>query len=345
MRPLLHPALLNGRFGDPVLLLETLFERQIMLCDLGSVDALSPRQIHRIEHIFVSHAHIDHIFGFDRVLRVLVGREKRLHLFGPPDFADRILHKLHGYKWNLAATYPCDLIFIVTEMGPSFATRHVTFRLKHSFEPEETGEGFCEDGLILQRPSFRVRAAPLDHRTPCLGFAIEEVVHVNIWKTELARLGLPVGPWLHDLKRAVIDNVSDDFKLMIGDGARGDSKREMEIGSLRSVYRVTPGQKIGYVTDISDTPDNRRKVVGLVERADILFIEAPFASVDVALAKERAHLTTTAAGEIARAAKVRHVEPFHFSPRYAGCEQRMLTEVAEAFAGTADTAEAKSEKQ
>ncbi len=69
--------------------------------------------------------------------------------------------------------------------------------------------------------------------------------------------------------------------------------------------------------------------------SDILFIEAPFAGEDAALAAERAHLTTVAAGEIARAAQVRHVEPFHFSPRYAGQEQRMMAEVAEAFVGEA----------
>jgi ribonuclease Z len=41
-----------------------------------------------------------------------------------------------------------------------------------------------------------------------------------------------------------------------------------------------------------------------------------------------------AAGEIARQANVRRVEPFHFSPRYAGDEVRMLAEVMTAFRGS-----------
>ena len=334
MRPLLHPTLLNGRFGDPVLCLETLFEKQIMLCDLGTVDVLSSREIQRIEHVFVSHAHIDHFIGFDRILRILVGREKQVHLYGPPDFADRVRHKLSGYQWNLAASYLCDLAFIVTEIHPSFATRTVSFRLKNGFAPEEIGCGFAAGGLILNGASFRVHGAVLDHRTPCLAFAITEVAHVNIWKTELAKLGLPIGPWLHDLKRAVLGGAPDDLKIQIEAPELANGSREIELGALRNVYRVTPGQKIGYVTDIADTADNRRSVVRLVDRADILFIEAPFIGADRTLAAERAHLTTVAAGEIAGAAKVRHVEPFHFSPRYAGQEQRMLAEVAEAFAGT-----------
>jgi ribonuclease Z len=95
---------------------------------------------------------------------------------------------------------------------------------------------------------------------------------------------------------------------------------------------VTPGQKIGYVTDVADTADNRKAIIELVKGADILFIESAFAKADVALAAVRAHLTTEAAGQIAREAGVRRVEPFHFSPRYAGEDERMENEVMAAFA-------------
>jgi ribonuclease Z len=44
-------------------------------------------------------------------------------------------------------------------------------------------------------------------------------------------------------------------------------------------------------------------------------------------------LTTAAAGAIAREARVRRVEPFHFSPRYAGEEAHLLEEVQGAFEG------------
>jgi ribonuclease Z len=65
----------------------------------------------------------------------------------------------------------------------------------------------------------------------------------------------------------------------------------------------------------------------------LLFIEAAFAQADTALAAERAHLTTAVAGSLAREARVRRVEPFHFSPRYSGQEALMLDEVMTAFAG------------
>ena len=96
---------------------------------------------------------------------------------------------------------------------------------------------------------------------------------------------------------------------------------------------VTPGQKIAYVTDAADTAANRRAIIELAQDADLLFIEAAFAAADAALAAERAHLTTAAAGQIAREARVQRIEPFHFSPRYAGEEERMLSEVMAAFGG------------
>jgi ribonuclease Z len=59
MRPLLHPTLVNGRSGDSALYVETLFEKRAILFDLGDISNLSPRKIQRLEHVFVSHAHID----------------------------------------------------------------------------------------------------------------------------------------------------------------------------------------------------------------------------------------------------------------------------------------------
>ena len=332
MRPMLHPMLVNGRTGDPALYIETLFEKHAILFDLGDIAALSPRKVQRLEHVFVSHAHIDHFVGFDRLLRLLVGREKTIRLYGPEGFVDNVHHKLRAYRWNLVDRYLSDLTFVVTEIDSSLATRTVRFRLKAAFVGEPIGGGRIVDGLVCGESTFRVSTAVLEHRTPCLGFAIEEVAHVNVWKNRLAELGLPVGPWLRALKRAVIDERPDDYPIRIG--ARPATREvELPLGRLRDVVTVTPGQKIAYIADAADTPANRKAIIDLVRNADLLFIEAAFAAADAALAAERAHLTTVAAGRIAWDAGVRRVEPFHFSPRYTGEEERMLAEVMAAFSG------------
>ena len=335
MRPFLHANLLNGRTGDPALYIETLFEKQTILFDLGDISNLPPRKIHRLDHVFVSHTHIDHFIGFDRLLRVLAGREKKLDLYGPPDFIEQVQHKLHAYRWNLVDRYVNDLVLSVTEVAPSLETRKAVFRLKNAFALEPQPCGLIPGGVICSEPRFRVSTAVLDHGTPCLAFAIEESAHVNVWKTRLLELGLHVGPWLRDLKRAIVEKRPDDHLVRIGPLSESQQQSKMPLGTLRSVVTVTPGQKIAYVTDTADTAANRAAIIRLVDNADVLFIEFTFAQADASLAAERAHLTAAAAGNIARDAGVRRIEPFHFSPRYGEKEARLLNEAMAAFAGTA----------
>src|SRR5215831_10367004 len=333
MRPLLHPTLVNGRSGDPALYIETLFERRAILFDLGDIAALPARKILRLEQVFVSHAHIDHFVGFDRLLRLHVGREKEIRLYGPAGIIEQVGHKLHAYRWNLAESYACDLVFVVTEIDATLATRTARFRLKRTFAAEELGRGRLADGVVHGEATFRVAAALLDHGTPCLGFALEEAAHVNVWKNRLAERQLPVGPWLSVLKRAVVEGRPDDFPISIAAARDEGVARKMPLAELRDLVTVTPGQKVAYVTDVADTAENRAAIVALARGANLLFIEAAFARDDAALASARAHLTTAAAGEIARAAGVKRVEPFHFSTRYAGEDDRMMAEVQAAFAG------------
>src|SRR6059058_3879313 len=82
MTPLLHPRLVNGRFGDPALFVEMLHRREALLFDAGDLSVLSARDLLRIGHLFVSHMHMDHFIGFDALLRVHVGREKTIRVAG-----------------------------------------------------------------------------------------------------------------------------------------------------------------------------------------------------------------------------------------------------------------------
>lgn len=330
MRPLFHPSLVNGRYGDPAVYVETLFERRGILFDLGEIASLPPRKVLRIDRIFVSHAHIDHFVGFDHLLRLLVGREKSVHIYGPAGLANHVHHKLQGYRWDLVEGYHYDLVFIVSELQTPQSIVTTSFRLKAAFAAEPAVASATIDGILAEETTFRVSAAILQHHTPCLGFALQEAAHINIWKSRLEARGLPVGSWLRSLKRAIAAGCADDHLIHI-DGATPCVDHIERLGSLRDLLTVTTGQKLAYVTDVADIPSNRAAIIALARNADILFIEGAFAARDDDLARARAHLTTTAAGQIAREAKVHRVEPFHFSPRYAGEEQCLLEEVMTAF--------------
>lgn len=326
MRPTLHPRLVNGRFGDPGLFVERLHHRGALLFDLGDLAPLAARDLLRVSHVFVTHTHIDHFIGFDALLRVNVARDATIELVGPPDVADQVGHKLGGYQWDLVDQFQTDLVFQVTELHPGGLTRAARFRLKQAFEREDLGEGRAEDGLVAEVDGLAVRAALLEHHGPCLGFAAAEPAHANVWRNRVDARGLPVGQWLKGLKRAVLEGRPDDWPVDLPGGTA-------PLGELRDLVSIGPGQKIAYVTDVADTPGNRRAIADLARGADIFFLESCFSAADSAQARARAHLTTTAAGEIARAAEVRRLEPFHFSRRYEGEEERMLAEVEAAFSG------------
>jgi ribonuclease Z len=323
---MLRPRLVNGRSGDPLLYVELAHEREAVLFDLGDCSALSARDLLRVDHVFVSHMHMDHFIGFDALLRVNVGREKRIVLVGPEGIIDAVGHKLAGYSWDIASRYTTDLIFDVREVHPSGRLRRCSFSFRSRFAREDLGDTVAADGLVVETPVFRVSAQILEHHGPCLAFAIVEPVRINVWRNRVAERGLAVGPWLKALKAAVRDGLPDDSRVMLPDG------EQAPLGALRELVSVQAGQKLGYATDIRDTPANRAAVTTLCAEADMMFIEASFAASDLERAFDRAHLTTTAAGEIARAARARRVEPFHFSPRNTAGEDELIAEVEAAFA-------------
>jgi len=336
MRPLFHPALVNGPFGDPGLYIECLFEKRALLFDLGDVRALAPRKLLRVSDVFVSHMHMDHFFGFDWLLRICLGRERMMRLYGPPQFLARLEAKLSAYTWNLVARYGTDFTLVATEYDGS-AARRARFRCQAAFRREQEEELAADDGVLLDEPAFRVRCALLDHDTPCLGFVLEEKQHVNIWKDRLEALGLPTGQWLRELKRAVLAGRPDSMPFRAWWKAEGIVHEKMiPLGELRrSILKTVPGQKIAYVTDVAYSETNAARIAALAESADLLFIESPFLDADAGQAARKFHLTARQAGFIARRAGVKVAIPFHFSPRYSEREQELRAEIAAAFAAAA----------
>ncbi len=328
MTPLLHPFLVNEPFGDPGVYVELKFARHGLLFDLGDLHALPPRKVLRLSDIFVSHMHVDHFIGFDQVLRILLGREQTVRLCGPVGILDAVAHRLAGYAWNLTERFTTDLTFEVTEVVEAGTARTARFRLKNRFRREDGGDIALHSGLVLDDRRLRVRAAVLDHGIPCLAYAVEETAHVNVWKTKLQELDLPVGSWLRELKDAVLRGAPEATPIRIAEDLA------LPLGELKEkVLQIVPGQKIAYVVDAAYTKENSRRIIELAKDADILFIEASFTAEDAERAADRKHLTTIQAGSLGRRAGVRRLEPFHFSPRYAGEEARLRAEVEEAFQG------------
>lgn len=338
MRPQFYPILVNDPFGDPGVYIDCLFARRAFLFDLGDISRLPPKKLLRVSDAFVSHAHMDHFMGFDWLLRLLLGRAHTVRLYGPPGFIDQVEHRLAGYTWNLVGSYDTDFTFEVIEASSDGRARRARFRCKSGFRREDAGDTVAPDGILRDEDEFRVRGVFLDHQTPVLAFALEEKSHINVWKNRLDELGLPTGPWLNALKRAVRASEPDDRPFPVRWRDRhGDHERVFPLGQLRhEVLRFVPGQKIVYVTDAVYHEANAERIVTLARDADILFIETPFLDEDAERARNRYHLTARQAGLLARAAGAKVVVPFHFSPVYEDDRGRALrAELEAAFSGRA----------
>ena len=341
MRPTFHPHLVNGSTGDPVLYVDCLFEQRALLFDLGEIRALPPRKLLRISHVFVTHAHMDHFIGFDWLLRILLGREKELQLFGPPGFLAQVEHKLRAYTWNLVHNYLSDFTLRVTELDGDGKGQLASFRCHNAFRREDEASVICPDNVLLREPAMQVSCSLLDHGgIPCLAYALQEHAHVNVWKNRLQELGLPVGAWLRDLKQAVLRNEPEHWQIRVAwreDGVR--CERLVSLAELKDALRIVPGQKIAYVTDVAWHQHNVNRTVELAHGADLLYIEAVFLERDAEHGQRKFHLTARQAGEIACSANVGAVIPMHFSPRYQGEVRNALrAEIEAAFGGVATSA-------
>lgn len=333
MRPNIHCHLVNGPFGDPVVYADVMFERRAMLFDMGDISALPARKLMRVSHAFVSHAHMDHFADFDHLLRLVLGRGKTIHLYGPAGFIDRTEHKLHAYTWNVARRYAGNLALDVYEVHDDGTLCSARFECSSAFRRQTMPEQRMQGDVLASCGPLQIRCAVLDHGTPCLGFAVEEPVHVNIWKTKLAAMELSVGPWLHNLKRAVLDDLPATTPIQawrpIG------ATVTLPLAALRDVVQTVPGQKIAYVVDVRNHADNVARIERLTRGADLLFIECAFLEADLAHALRKNHLTARQAGLVAREARVKELVPCHFSTRYAGRGDALSEEARRAFSGLA----------
>lgn len=314
----LDVALINGVFGDPLLHLRLRHLRRSLLFDLGDGSRLSARIAHQVSDVFISHAHFDHIGGFLWLLRSRLGDYPVCRLYGPPGLAQHIHGFLQGILWDRIA-----------DRGPQFEVLELHgdqlqhFRLQAGqdrLQPLATTT--VSDGIVLSQPGFRVFACRLDHHgTPVIAYALQADKQLNIRKDRLRARGLSPGPWLNTLKQQLMQDHRDAL-IQMPDGQTASAAELAD-----ELVLITPGKKLAYATDLADTTENRRRLTALANDAHTFFCEAPFMEAETEHASRNGHLTTRACGEIATAAGVARLVPFHFSRRYADRPQSLYEEI------------------
>ena len=134
----------------------------------------------RLNKIFITHLHGDHIFGLPGLLcsRSMGGTEAGLTVYGPAgikDFIETSLTLSHSYL-----TYPINIV-----------------------EIDAAGFLFEEEGM-------KVSCEALSHPVPCFGYRLEE--ENSPGKLDALKLkaeNIPTGPWLQELKQGKIITLPD----------------------------------------------------------------------------------------------------------------------------------------
>lgn len=131
----------------------------------------TPLKPRKIERIFITHLHGDHIFGLPGLLgsRSFLGGTEPLTIYGPVGIREWVETTI-----RLSGTHLTYALFI---------------------------EEIDEPGIIFEDEQFIVRAGWLEHVIPCLGYRIEQKPLAGALQIEKARaLGVPKGPLLGQLK-------------------------------------------------------------------------------------------------------------------------------------------------
>jgi len=133
-------------------------QERFFLIDCGEGAQMQMRRMHfklgRLNHIFISHLHGDHVFGLFGLLSSLglMGREQDLHLYGPSQLESVILQHIKMFDIHL----PYKVIFYPLECGKS--------------------------NVIFEDKVVTVRHFPLSHRIPTCGYLFREKERIRNFK-------------------------------------------------------------------------------------------------------------------------------------------------------------------
>lgn len=172
----------------------------LFLFDGGEGTQVSLRRLNlkwkKINAIFVSHTHADHVTGLPGILMLSsqVDRNEPLYIFGPPKIAEYI--ETSRKVLDMYINYP----IIVKEITAP-----------------------CD---VYQGDGFKVRAFPLEHTKTCVGYTLEEDDRPGEFNPEEAlKLKVPRGPLWGKLQhgQSVVNEEGREIKpeQVVGQARKG----------------------------------------------------------------------------------------------------------------------------
>ncbi len=299
----------NGRSGDPLVYGFNHRTGEAFLFDLGGLERLARKKLLKVSKIFVSHTHIDHFVGFDRLLRINVPHRRVLEFCGPPGIVANIQGKLAGYAWNLLERH--QIRFVIHELHAP--NRIVSYRLQFEdgFKLYQFHDFPHPDGTVTTfKDGARIKATLVDHGIPVASYRLCFPPKYRVRSEELAKHDVQPGPWLKQLLAALDDPHAPEEIAVEGKNYRIDWLKD----NLLDCY---PEFSVSYLTDLRFCWENLDVVKKLHWDTTVLFCESAFNAEDCLRAVQKAHLSTRQCALLASWIGSRRLENFHFSKIYS----------------------------
>ena len=196
----------------------------LFLFDGGEGTQVSLRRLNlkwkKINAIFVSHTHADHVTGLPGILMLnaQVERTEPLFIFGPPKIKEYI--ETSRKVLDMYINYPIEVKEIT---APS---------------------------IIFEGDGFYIRAFPLDHTKTCVGYTLEELDRPGEFNPEKAELlNVPVGPLWGKLQKGQ-PVVSSDGKTVFPEDVMGKKRSGRKFSFVTDTLYKTSIAKEVYGSDL-----------------------------------------------------------------------------------------------
>jgi len=314
--------LVNGSTGDPVLFIDYPGNNDAILFDCGDNDRLPLKRLSDLAAVFISHHHIDHFVGFDRLLRANLDRDKTLHVFGPESTIRRLYNRITSYEIQFFAFQ--KLVLKVHEVLSDRLRVAVLECVKRFPEPEIVEVAWSKP-LLYENADVQVEGCHVDHVVPCLSYALVERRGYHPDAARLAKGALRPGPWVSEALALLRANADPATVLEIQGG-------HFTLAGLRDQYfEVSEGTRTAFVTDTAWSAKVRPRLVRLARGAARLYCDCYYASSEAKQAATYRHMIAPQAAEFARLAGVKELILMHFGPRYAGNYQMLIDEARAIF--------------
>lgn len=324
-------TLVNGLAGDPAVCLYFRQTGESLLFDAGDLSPMSNRELLKVKVVAITHTHVDHFIGFDRLIRVNVPHFRTLEVVGPEGIIKNIQGKLAGYTWNLLE--PGQVNFIVHEVKNDGCVETVQLSNSTDFDASNrmttNAHAKNENKAIkipLKSSDYSLHAIAVDHGIPVLSYCLSMPDTMAVNKTELSASGLTPGPWISDLQKMA--GHGEIKGLVTIDGKHYEAAHLAD-----QLLHSKSGERLVYVTDMIFSEANVRRLKQLCDSApDLVVCEANYRQEHRQKAYDKFHLTTIQAAFVGALLGARNLQIFHVSNVYAGDTETSQSESLTAFA-------------